>query len=330
MSGENQPAGERDLIDQAIVQRASIWMAKLWSGEVSDAERQACMAWRAEHPDHERAWQRLQVMESKLDALPREVARHTLREPAVTQHMARRRTLGLLGVAFMAGGSAYLVRESRSWQYLASDHATRVGQVSELTLPDGTQLTLNTATAIDVQFNELERRIVLREGEILVTTAADPATVHRPFIVQNRDGTVQALGTRFVVRQEQHASRVAVFEGAVEVRIRDALSAVRVNAGEGVSFSTQHVGGVMPVRESSAAAWSRGILVVEQMRVADFIAEIGRYRTGLLRCDPAIADLRVSGVFSLADTDRALNNLSLGLPVKVVYRTRYWVMVRPA
>jgi transmembrane sensor len=36
----------------------------------------------------------------------------------------------------------------------------------------------------------------------------------------------------------------------------------------------------------------------------------------------------VSGVFSLRDTDQALLNLTLGLPVRLVYRTRYWVTVQ--
>ncbi|MBR8657942.1 iron dicitrate transport regulator FecR, partial [Achromobacter sp. Marseille-Q0513] len=79
-----------------------------------------------------------------------------------------------------------------------------------------------------------------------------------------------------------------------------------------------------------AASWSRGVLVADAWRLDDFLAELGRYRPGLLRCDPAVADLRVSGVFPLRDTDRALHNLERGLPVTVVYRTRYWVTLRPA
>ena len=88
----------------------------------------------------------------------------------------------------------------------------------------------------------------------------------------------------------------------------------------------------MAARES-AAAWSRGVLVAENMRVADFLEELGRYRAGFLRCDPAVADWRVTGVFSVLDTDRALRNLMLGLPLAVNYRTPYWVTVhakRPA
>ncbi|WP_408908278.1 FecR/PupR family sigma factor regulator, partial [Variovorax paradoxus] len=60
-------------LDPAVVRRAAEWMARLWSGEASDQDRAACERWRAQHPDHERAWNRLQSFEDKLHALPREV-----------------------------------------------------------------------------------------------------------------------------------------------------------------------------------------------------------------------------------------------------------------
>jgi transmembrane sensor len=265
-------------------------------------------------------------MEDKLHSLPSGVARHALREPAVAAYAARRRVLQLLGLAALAGGAAYTARETDAWQFAAADYSTHTGEIREVALPDGTRIVLNTATAIDLQFNGEERRVVLRAGEILVTTAPDPAAVHRPFRVQSRHGTVQALGTRFTTRQDGDVSRVAVFEGAVEIRPTHG-TAVRLNAGQGTAFSADQVAPPVAVQES-AAAWSRGLLVAENMRVADFLAELGRYRPGLLRCAPAIAELRVSGVFSLRDTDRALLNLTLGLPVEVVYRTRYWVAVR--
>lgn len=57
-------------------------MARLWSGEASGEDKAACARWRTEHPDHERVWNRLQSFDDKLHGVPREVARHALREPA--------------------------------------------------------------------------------------------------------------------------------------------------------------------------------------------------------------------------------------------------------
>jgi transmembrane sensor len=68
-----------------------------------------------------------------------------------------------------------------------------------------------------------------------------------------------------------------------------------------------------------------GALVADEMRLADFLAELGRYRRGVLRCDPALADLRFSGVFPLNDTAAILAMLPQSLPVRVRTFSPYWV-----
>lgn len=346
-------------IDPVVVQQAAEWMARLWSGEASDKDRAACAAWRAAHPDHEQAWQRFGRFESKLRSIPAGVASRALRVPAQAHHAAqsadgapaghdghpghsghvgqsrhagqgaRRRALGLLGLGVAMGGAACLARNSSGWQLAAADYSTGTGEVRDVTLPDGTQLALASASAIDVRFSATERLIVLRAGEILLTTAHDAAAVPRPLRVRSGQGTLQALGTRFTVRQHGEATRVAVLEGAVQVRPGQSVdgAGARVDAGQGANFSARRVERLYAVQDS-AAAWSRGLLVADGMRLDDFLAELARYRRGIVQCDPAVAALLVSGVFSLRDTGRALDNLALALPVAVRYRTRYWATVQ--
>ncbi|WP_229476906.1 FecR domain-containing protein [Massilia rubra] len=314
-------------LDPATVSQAAAWMARLWSDQASAADQAACGAWRAAHPDHERAWRRLQAVEDKLVSVPREIAQHALREPAASAWVTRRRALQLLGLGVSAG-AAWSLRGPETWDRIASDHSTATGATRALILPDGSHVVLASATAIDLRFGGAERLVIVRAGEILVTTAPDPMAAQRPFRVRTRDGVVQALGTRFLVRQHADLTRVGVLDGAVELRAHNHLhAAVRIDAGQGAAFSQDRIEPSGPV-QASAAAWSDGLLVAEDMRVADFVAELARYRAGVLRCDPAIAAMRVTGVFSLRDTDRALRNLALALPVAVAYRSRYWVTVR--
>ncbi|MDP5239636.1 FecR domain-containing protein [Uliginosibacterium sp. 31-16] len=325
-----QPNPDSETIPQDVVTRAAEWMARLWSGEASEDEKTACAHWRAAHPDNERAWKELQIFEGKLDNLPRSVARHVLREPADHACKRRRNTRRLFGLSIVVGGATCMLRNTGIWQRSMADYTTATGDIREIELSDGTRITLASATTIDVIFNAQERRIALRAGEILISTAPDPAATHRPFRVHGRDGCVEALGTRFSVRQDETSSRIAVFEGSVKLRTtREPGMVMQVGAGQGSNYSSEKIAPVSRIQES-AAAWSNGVLLAENMRVADFVAELGRYRQGLLQCDPAIADLRVSGVFSLRDTDRSLKNISLALPVTPVYRTRYWVTLQAA
>ena len=84
-------------------------------------------------------------------------------------------------------------------------------------------------------------------------------------------------------------------------------------------------------RRAEAGAWLDGLIVTRNMRLGDFLAEVARYRPGFLSCAADIADLRLSGVFRLEDTDRLLAVLPQTLPVRLHQRTRWWVRAaRPA
>ncbi len=201
-----------------------------------------------------------------------------------------------------------------------------------MTLADGSRLTLNTDTAIDVLFDSQQRLVHLREGEILVQTAPDTAALPRPFLVSTPQGRMQALGTRFTVREMSLRTHLAVLEGAVKVTLaHDTPGApLIVNAGQRTDFSAQTLGGVDP-NDRNVGAWVQGMLMADNMRLADLLVELARYRRGFVRCEPAIADLRVSGAFPISDTQRTLNMLAHTYPVLVTgHLNGYWVTLSAA
>ncbi len=321
------PAEQHQVIDPGIIQSATAWMARLWAGDANDDERAACMAWRAAHPDHELAWNRLQALGNELIGVPRAVARRVLLESPPAS-ISRRAALRFVVAVTALGGAAYSVRRTDAWEREVSDYAANTGEIRSVSLPDSTRMVLDTASAADVRYTAEERRVILNAGQILISTAADPAPTHRPFTVECRYGTIRALGTRFSVRQEGATAGVCVYDGAVEIRpARTPDRVFHLDAGQRTTFSDAQVQPLEPTRDASAA-WVRGHLVAEHLRIADFIAELGRYRPGLLTCDHSVSELRVTGVFPLWDTDRALTNLMLAVPVEIVRHTRYWVTVR--
>jgi ferric-dicitrate binding protein FerR (iron transport regulator) len=85
-----------------------------------------------------------------------------------------------------------------------------------------------------------------------------------------------------------------------------------------------------PALDMDVGAWSEGLIVTRNMRLGDFLQEVARYRHGYLTCAKEIADLRLSGVFRLQDTDKLLAVLPHTLPVRLRYRTRWWVTLERA
>lgn len=315
-----------------VLQQALEWQVTFWSGEITSHERAEFDRWVERNPAHAGAWEKVQRTNAKLQSLSSPGGGTALRATASPRATNSRRTmLRVIGIVAGAGAAAYAVRQGPQWQSIMADYRTDHGERRELVLPDGSRLLLNTSTALDVRFSLQARNIFLRSGEVFVATAPDPQAgqdlTSRPFTVHTAEGAVHAIGTRFTVRELGGESMTAVEQGAVEIRPLDpAAGATRLNAGQRARFSSTAV--QVPAASMAAeTAWTRGLLIAERMRLADFLAELGRYRNGLLRCDPAVQDLIVSGVYSVDDTDMALATLEQALPVRIKKVTRYWVTV---
>ena len=123
-------------------------------------------------------------------------------------------------------------------------------------------------------------------------------------------------------------TRLTVFEGAVEITTRHGQSRIIVGSGQEVNFTARSIDAITSI-QSGAGAWRNGVLYVQGMRLAEFTKELARYRPGLLHCNPAVGELRVTGVFRLTETDTVLRLLADTLPVTIDARTRYWVTINP-
>lgn len=316
-------------IDASIVKQAIVWLVTLQSGSASPADKRACAAWRAADSKHEQAWQRLYGLGQDFRVGSNGLAPPLLRSVLRNSERNNRRIVlkSLLGLALI-GGTATVIRKQPAWQSAMAEHQTATGEQRRIVLADGTRIMLNTATAIDVHFDEQLRQVILHRGEIMVETAHDETG--RPFELDTSNGSIRPIGTRFTVRHSEQPSitAVAVLEGAVHVTPGHG-SSVRINAGEQTHFT--ELAALAPFAlDDSSAAWTDGVLVVERMRLADFVTELDRYRPGLLRCDPAVADLLVSGSFPLRDPDAVLALLAETLPLQVRTITRYWATVTAA
>lgn len=225
----------------------------------------------------------------------------------------------------MAGPAGWAAWRASPFEWSA-DYRSATGEQRRVALSDGSSMHLNTASAVDVLYDADLRLVRLRAGEIAVHAVEESGAHPRPFVVRARQGQVQARAARFCMRQDGAACRVSVQEGRVNLRSGGVV--VPLAAGEQAWLRDDAPARPEPA-DPHAADWTRGVLHVNAWRLDAFAAELGRYRPGLLRCDPEVAGLRLSGAFQLHDTDAVLAALPSTLPVRVRYRSAYWVTIAP-
>ncbi|WP_460369116.1 FecR domain-containing protein [Pseudomonas sp. Tul1A2] len=306
--------------NRKVFEAAAGWYVQFQADPPTLAEQKAWRLWIDSDPAHLAAWNQMEQLQRHLGTLPQDLKRR-----ALNTGQQRRQVLKLLLLATGTGFLGWNAQQHTSLGNVWADYKTDVGQRRSISLADGSQIQLNTDTAIDVSFDALQRLIRLRSGEILIQTGK--LGDQRPFFVETRDGRIQALGTRFSVHQLSGSTRVGVLEERVSVQPADSSTAAMIlKAGEGADFDSRHIGRLLPF-ESSAVAWTNGQLIVLDARLGELIDELGRYRNGVLHCDSRARDLRVSGNFRLDSTDAVLANLQASLPIHVRYFTRYWVSI---
>ncbi|QEI09061.1 DUF4880 domain-containing protein [Pigmentiphaga aceris] len=305
-------------MDPNVLAEAAQWFATLRDDRVDDDSRRQWRDWIAANPQHLQAWERVEAIGSQFDRLPARAARTALSVPG-------RRRRHLLGAAVLGGGACIaglIGRDALPWQAWTAAYRTGVGETRDLRLADGTQVWLNTASAIDVAYDDAWRRLLLREGEILIDSAVDR---QRPLVVDVAQGRLRALGTRFTVRQEGTTCHVAVFDGSVEIQPLGAAAQV-VPAGKQARFAATSIS-TLEAADPARQAWRTGMLLANNQRLDDFLAELSRYRRGHLGCTPEVAHLRLVGAYPLGDTDRILQAVAGSLPVRIRTLTPWWVSV---
>lgn len=312
-------------VHPSTLAEAAEWFAILGSGQVTKSEAERWQAWLQAHPDHQAAWAKVEFFTGKFQGLPAHAASAALNQP----DLSRRRTLKTLAILSALGLSSWQISRGRYLQDWSADYRTALGTTKTITLADGSKVTLDTDSALNIEFTSHLRCLQLVSGEIYIETAPDTARPSRPFVVDTQEGRVRALGTRFSVRQQAGNSQVTVYADAVEIQpAKSGSSNLTLRAGQTTHFTLAQVDTVAAMNADSPA-WTKGILLADNLPLSEFLLQLNRYRHGYVTCDPRIADLRIVGAFPLNNTDRILATLAETLPISIDNPLPFWVKVLP-
>ncbi|MDX9671430.1 MULTISPECIES: FecR family protein [unclassified Pseudomonas] len=317
------PASSKPVSAQ-VLDAAIAWQLSLDSG--SPLEREEFAKWHAAHEEHARAWRQLGMLDQRFSVASGPARNALLQSREGIRRRVRKLGSGLASIVAVVGVALLVGDRYLPLDYWLADQRTATGEQRTVHLADGTLLNLNTHSAVDVRFDARQRLIVLQEGEIMVETGHGDA---RPFIVETREGSMRALGTRFLVKREEQGTRLSVLQSAVAAHPQSQPKEQILREGQQVLIRNDRLDTIAALTPD-ADAWTRGMLVVDNARLEDLVHELGRYRRGYLGVAPEVADLRITGSFPLHDTDKALSALLPTLPVQIEQHTPYWVTVAKA
>lgn len=324
--------------DEEVLTQAGEWLLELQSPNVSVERIVLWQQWLARSEQHARAFDELhrtwrfsdRLLECDRAALPWPTAAELDSEEMRTRQTQWRRFAlsAAAALAVVAVGLGLLFYPASDGQQIA----TATGEHRELTLPDGSHISIGADSRLLVNYEPSRRSIELLHGEAYFEVAKDSA---RPFEVKAGTMSVTALGTAFNVRLNGNRIVVGVAEGTVRVaperntllsRIGlandiDPARTTRLEMGHRLVAEpqTSSIAKVDPISPPSVAGWRRGRLEYVGDPLAVVVADLNRYSTQpIVIDDSAIATLRVTASVSESNIMGWLRTLPSSFPVELV------------
>ncbi|AQR61484.1 hypothetical protein BZG35_07330 [Brevundimonas sp. LM2] len=305
---------------------AEAWLARLGRPSVTPRELAAFVAWLDEDPAHLDSYQTLKALVADTRSLKSAFTAELAAIPARAQRRRRARgwTWAPPALGAVAAAAAAVVLLPSLWTAMSDPLAgaqvisTAVGEIRDVTLSDGSRVTLDTDTRIRVKMSASARRLQLEAGQAYFAVAHD---ADRPFEVALADRAVVVTGTRFTTSLIQGRAHVALLDGSITLEPRGAEGGpARLAPGQAMRFTAGRPLQPQPRFDPTTAAdWRARRRIYLDVPLSDVLADLSRYTTqNLVVADPAVARMRVTAVVPLEGPGSVVASIDRLLPVTLV------------
>ncbi|MDR3510247.1 MAG: FecR domain-containing protein [Caulobacteraceae bacterium] len=323
------------------VEEASAWCLRLSEGSLTADEQERFDAWlqaddahRQAFDDSIRAWRAVEQAAVTPELVHmRTAALTTFRrgQRARWAPMAARSPWSILAATvvvavFLVGTGIWIKGSPRSYQ-------TAVGERRVVVLSDGSKISLDAASKVEVRYLSGRRDLRLDYGRAKFTVAKNP---NRPFTVAAADKVVLATGTEFSVELLRGQVQIILYQGHVAVLDKAVGSAqprhvVLANAVTGAPADQTLTPGrelVVPVAAQSAQvipvdsvrtlSWEGGQLVFVDEPLSSAVERVNRYSDEKIAIgDGAVGRVLISGVFTAGDTPAFIEGVTGVFPIQL-------------
>ncbi|KIE87533.1 FecR family protein [Acinetobacter pittii] len=306
-----------------VLDAAADWLVLLHSGEMTALQQQQFEQWKAEKKEHQLALQQMEKFSHGLSNLAGNFPSKALVQSNQKFNLAAKRNmlLSLSGLVIVGLSACFI-----PWEKWQSDYHTKVGEIKKVSLKDGSQLIMASDCYVDVNFTQEKRQIKLIDGEIYIETAKDAQ--HRPFIVETKNGSVEALGTQFTVRQENsEQTKVKVYKHAVAIEPENSSKRQILKQGQRAFFDEKYISKALPL-DNDQPYWTQQLLVVDQWPLQKVLDELFRYKKGTYHLAPELKNIKISGVFSLKNPEQSLETLAYSHQLELTYYSPYLLNIK--
>lgn len=316
--------------EKKIRRQAQYWVTEVTSADVTAETLARFDAWKAENPLHDQLYRQVENVFFGLSDIDELAAIEPLDRKTLQERLVSTAKLGFIKglsmpyrwgaavTAALALVAVVAVIKPSDNEISSQQYSTAIAEIRNVTLEDGSTVTLDANSNLNVTLSGDTREVTLLKGRAFFSVSED---AQRPFTVATGNTVVTVLGTRFDVRKGVTEVSVGVEEGKVSVSHKMQNSAtdeqVELTAGQQVTaLLSSGLETVQPV--DGIGQWRQGRLVYVNAPLVEITADANRYyQKRIVPVSDKVGQLRLTAVFRTDQIDDMLDTLKKALPIEL-------------
>lgn len=299
------------------------WFMRMQHANADHTDRSRFEAWLMSHPAHQRAYSEVAELWEDFDspsqvqllasAMEQKERLKEERKNRIKKSIAS--TLGVLMIA-VASLLGYQIWQAQPLMQIAT--VTDVGQIKSQELEDGTKLTINSGSEIEIIYYRNQRLVKLYRGEAIFEVTRDES---RPFVVDSGKAKITVLGTRFAVNRLQSLVRISVDHGSVKVESQSTQGNANgapliLKGGDVAQIDNSGVAKRIDFNAADSFEFQQGIITFDQAGLEEIAETLSRHRRPMVHADVTSGhDVHITAVLNVKNVEKFLYNLPTMAPV---------------
>lgn len=300
--------------NSSLNKTAARWFIRMQDAAIDSPERTQFEHWLMQSEKHQAeyasiadAWNGIDSIEElkKMAAAKQanQFLNQTKRNKKIKNALASLSVCFIFVLAGLFGHEQYQQWQTKPTMQMASE--SKPAQILTQKLEDGSEITLNASSKIQITYYRNQRHIALLQGEAIFNVTKDP---DRPFIVETDTAKIKVLGTRFAVNKLSKLVRVSVDHGSVQVDSKSPVSSIILHNGQVAEIASTQAVKLTNTPAADYFKFATGTVVFNQADIFEIADVLSRYSQKKISAEGTSKE-KISAVLNVKDTYTFINTL---------------------
>ena len=311
-------------MESKIKEQAVYWITCEKEG-LNESQKKELESWLKENQLHQKTYDRMKFIHQMSNSLSKENSQKLSNE--VHRNLSKSKLsfkvksyyTSAAAIVLVLFFSLFKIYDENSLKY-EKVYSTNTQSILEQSLPDGSIISLDAKTKLDIKFYKNKREAFLSNGKVMFNVEKNE---NRPFLITSNNIQIEVVGTKFEVINSNNKTTINVKEGKVRTYFLNDLDR-KVNTrlltkAETITYTNQgEVNKYLKLNPNKIALWQNNLINFNQISLKEALEEFSKYYDyNFDFSHKKIENYIITGEFATNQIDIFLNTITKIYPLNI-------------